>query len=179
MGLHGLDQHLVGAHLLPVLFRDWIGGEQSDCGAIGSGAGGGDDLGTGGVAFHAHVRDDHVVLALAEQQLALARGGGGVDIEAADFENSFEGEEDGDLVVYEKYAAFHSDDSPLERVSDGIEEPGTNTIPENRNALPVVRCDAGRQPAVIYNNHNGILSKTVERARARLRQLSEGSHRTR
>jgi len=98
-GLHGLDEHLVRAEIAPVFVGEGEGGEQSDGGVVGSGAGGVDDLAAGGVGLHAHVGDDHLVLAELDFGFAFAGGGGGVDIEAADLEHGLHGEQDCYFVI--------------------------------------------------------------------------------
>ena len=97
--LHGLYQHLVGAHVLPFVIVDREGRKQRDGGVVGSVAGGLYDLAAGSVGLHAHVGDDHLVLAQFDLGFALARRGGGIDIEAADLEDGFHGEQDGDFIV--------------------------------------------------------------------------------
>ncbi len=103
-GLHRLDEHFVGAHVGPVIV--WEGGEEGDGGMVGGVAGGEDDFAAGGIGLHAHVGDDHLVFIQLDLGLAFPCGGGGVDIEAGDFEDGFEGEEDGDFVIDEKDAAL-------------------------------------------------------------------------
>ena len=89
-GLHGLDEHLVGADVGPVVVGE--GGEQGDGGVVGSGAGGLDDIAAGGIALHAHVGDDHLVLAQLDLGPRFARAGGGIHIKSADLEHGLHGQ---------------------------------------------------------------------------------------
>ncbi len=107
-GLHRLDQQLVGAAILPVLVVDGKGGQKGDGRLIGGGAGGGDDLFPGGLVLHAHISDDHVVLASAQLRLALTRGGGGIDVEPADLEHRLQRQQHRNLIIDKQNPAFHA-----------------------------------------------------------------------
>ena len=71
-GMDGFEEEFVGMEVLPVGLVDREGGEESDGGGMGSVAGCSDDLAAGLLALHAHVGDDHVVLASAELMECLA-----------------------------------------------------------------------------------------------------------
>jgi hypothetical protein len=53
----------------------------------------------GRLAFHPHIGDDHVIGVGADFQLCFFGGGGGFDLEAIDFKNCLEGEQDSQFVV--------------------------------------------------------------------------------
>ncbi len=59
--VHRFDQHLVGAVLLPFGVRERKGGQHGDGRLISCLSGRGDSFVAGGVAFHPHVSDDHVI----------------------------------------------------------------------------------------------------------------------
>ncbi len=103
-GLHGLDEHLVGADVGPIVVGE--GSEQGDCGVIGSGAGGLDDLAAGGVALHAHVGDDHLVLAQFNFGASLACAGGRIHIKSADLEDGFQSQQNSYFIVDKQNAAL-------------------------------------------------------------------------
>jgi hypothetical protein len=98
-GVHRLDEHFVGAVFLPFGIGEREGGEHGDSGPIGCFARGGDDFVAGGVAFHPHIGDDHVIGVGAHLQFCFFGGSGGFDLEAVDFKNCLESEQNGQFVV--------------------------------------------------------------------------------
>ena len=107
--VHGLEQEPVGAQLLPVLFVDGEGSQQRDGRMIWRGARGLDYFAACLVALHAHVGDDHVILLRAQEQFALTRGGGSIDLESTDLEDSFHREQNSYFIIDKQDAALHSD----------------------------------------------------------------------
>ena len=103
-GLASFDKDLVGIQVPEVVFG--VGGEEGDRGVVGGVTRSLNDFAAGGVGLHAHVGDHHLVFAELDFGLALAGAGGGVYIEAADFEHGFHGEQNGDFVVNEQNAAL-------------------------------------------------------------------------
>jgi hypothetical protein len=57
--------------------------------------------------FHAQVADDHVVDARLHAGEGLGRAGGGFNLKFVEFQNSLQGQQDGEIVVNEKNAPFH------------------------------------------------------------------------
>jgi hypothetical protein len=97
----------------PMFAGWWIGGEQGGRGIVSLAARGADDFQAGLFGFHAQVADDHLVNAGLHAGQGLGGTASSFDFKSVEFENRFEGEQDGEIVVDEKNAAFHR--APLKR----------------------------------------------------------------
>jgi hypothetical protein len=92
----------------PPMFSGWrIGCEQSSRGVVSLAARGADDFQTRLCGFHAQVADDHVVNGGFHAGKSLGGTAGSFDFKSVEFENSFQGQQDGEIVVDQKNAAFH------------------------------------------------------------------------
>jgi len=90
----------------PIVFRWRIGCEQSSRRVVSLAARGADDFQTRLCGFHTQVADDHVVNGGLHAGKGLGGTAGGFDFKSVEFENSFEGQQDGEIVVDQKNAAF-------------------------------------------------------------------------
>jgi hypothetical protein len=89
------------------MFSRWrIGCEQRSRGIVSLAARGADDFQAGLFGFHAQVADDHVVNGGLHAGKGLGGTAGGFHFKSVEFENSFEGQQDGEIVVDKKNAAF-------------------------------------------------------------------------
>ena len=84
-----------------------IGGEQSGRRIVALAARRADDFQSGLFGFHAQVADHHVVNAGLQAGKGFGGAAGGFHFKTVEFEDSFEGQQDGEVVVDEKNAAFH------------------------------------------------------------------------
>ena len=91
----------------PIFSRGWIGSEQCGRGIIGLAPGGAQDLESGFFGFHSQVADDHLVNAGLQAGEGFGRTRGRVHFKSMEFKHGFERQQDGEIVVDKKNAAFH------------------------------------------------------------------------
>jgi hypothetical protein len=58
--------------------------------------------------IHAHIGDQHLILACVQLGYAFARGCGSVDIEPTDLQYGFQRQQHSNFIVNQQNAAFHS-----------------------------------------------------------------------
>ena len=103
----------------PPMFSGWgIGGEQGGCGMVRLAARGADDFQAGFFGFHVQVADDHLVDAGLHADKGLGGTAGGFDFESVKFENRFEGQQNGKIVVDNEDTTFHV--HPLRGVGEAV-----------------------------------------------------------
>src|SRR5208282_2372147 len=91
----------------PMLAGWRIGSQQSGRGIVSLAARGADHFQTGLFGFHAQVADYHLVNAGLYAGQGLGGTGRSFNFKSLEFENGFEGQQDGEIVIDEKNAAFH------------------------------------------------------------------------
>ena len=90
------------------MFAGWgIGGEQSGRRIISLAARGADHFQASLFGFHAQIADHHLVNAGLHAGQGLGGTGCSFNFKSLEFENSFEGQQDGEIIIDEKNSAFH------------------------------------------------------------------------
>lgn len=107
VGIHGLDQHGVGALFLPVTAKQRERSKNGDGGVVVFLLGFADHVIAGGFGLHPHVGDDHLVGVFREAALSLCGRGGGFHFESVDFEDRFQRQKNRKFVINQQDATFH------------------------------------------------------------------------
>src|SRR5260370_25608199 len=107
IGVHGLHQHGLSPFFLPFTAQHGEGGQNGTGWVVGGFSGGANHIVAGLGMLHLHVGDHHVVVGGLQLENGFGGGGGGFNLEAVDFQNRFQGQQNGDLIVSKKNAAFH------------------------------------------------------------------------
>ncbi len=115
MDIHRLDQHGVSVfHAIIVPVRIWHGegGQHGYRRLVGSFLRSLHYFKAGAFALHTHVGDDHIIGMGANLGATLARRGSSFHLEAANLKHSLQGQQNGELVVYQQDPSLCHGSSP-------------------------------------------------------------------
>jgi hypothetical protein len=86
----------------------WVCGEKSGGRVIGLATRNAQNFQPGVFRFHPQVTDYHLVNARLESSKGFGRAAGSIYLKSMKFENGFQSEQDGEIVIHKKNAAFHA-----------------------------------------------------------------------